>query len=187
MNILDYKKNALPEVPSWDDLIKILDNKFNNPHPEFKHEPEDLFVFNGESCTDISMHYKLDITCWNVANNRTKTLAIPEIAKLVEMFKDKIDYEWTTKALINLVGKEAALSAHKDDHDVVSWQCKGRVEYRIYEDVECEYGVPIDFRGLKYDSYILNPGDVIYMPMGTIHQAVVFEPRATLILDFPVK
>lgn len=185
LNEFQYIKNAVPDVPSWESFIKALDYKFNNPHPEFCHEPKEVFIFNQEFCTDIFQYNKLDLQFWNVDSYRSKTSLIKETKNLIEIFKDSAIGEWYIKCLINLVGKEAALTAHKDDHHVISWQCQGRVEYRIYEDVDCDFGTPIDFHNLKYDSYILNPGDVIVMPMGTIHQAVVFEPRATLILDIP--
>jgi len=181
-----YIQNAVPDVPSWSDLIKALDYKFNNPHPEFVHEPREMFIFNNERCTDIFKYHLMDLQFWNVDNYRSLTSLIPQTKNLINFLKEDVSGEWYIKCLMNLVGKEAALTAHKDDHHVISWQCEGSVEYRIYEDVDSDFGVPIDFHNLKYDSYILNPGDIMIMPAGTIHQAVVFQPRATLILDIPV-
>ena len=181
-----YFPSLIKEVPEWKDFIWALDYKFNNPHKEYVHEPDDGFVFREGLCTDIFMYNKLDPQFWNVATSIKEEILFEQIKKAKEVLKDFLLDEWYAKALINFVGKEAALSAHKDPQHVVTWQCIGNVEYRIYEDVDCNFGEAIDFRDLKYDSYILSPGDVIYMPKGTIHQAVVFEPRATIIFDIPV-
>ena len=185
MNVVEYKKNVLPMVPHWEDFIRALDYKFNNPHEDFIHGSKDEFVFKEDKCTDIFMYNKFDQQFWNVATFLNKKTFFQEI-KNAEKYLFKEKKEWYAKALINFVGKEALYSAHKDPQDVISWQCIGSVEYRIYEDVPCNFGEPIDFRGLKYEKYILSPGDVIYIPTGIIHQAVIFEPRATIIFDIPV-
>lgn len=186
--MLEYKKEFFTQTPLWGDFISALDYKFNNPHKDYVHDINDGgFVFREGLCTDIFVYNRLDPQFWNVASSLHNKTLFKQIDEIKNLLSDKLSDEWYAKALINFVGKEAAYSAHKDPQDVISWQCIGNVEYRIYEDVECEFGQPIDFRKLKYDSYILSPGDVIYLPKGTIHQAVVFEPRATIIFDVPVK
>ena len=34
-----------------------------------------------------------------------------------------------------------------------------------------------------YESYILNPGDILFVPGGIVHQVVVTEPRASILFN----
>lgn len=52
----------------------------------------------------------------------------------------------------------AALGMHSDCHDVFVWQIRGRKRWRV--------GEPAGFT-----ERILKPGDVLYIPKGTLHQA----------------
>jgi hypothetical protein len=87
------------------------------------------------------------------------------------------------KAILNLVGGESEYWAHVDDHEVVSWHCQGTMEWRIYPNLKDENIDQIKVKDEPYESYILEPGDVIYVPTGMGHQVVVSEPRASLILQ----
>ena len=49
-----------------------------------------------------------------------------------------------------------------------------------YESLDSEYNKS----DLKYQSYYIEPGDIFYMSPGTIHQVVVEQPRATVLIDF---
>jgi quercetin dioxygenase-like cupin family protein len=34
-----------------------------------------------------------------------------------------------------------------------------------------------------YESYILNPGDILFVPSGIVHQVVITEPRASILFN----
>jgi ribosomal protein L16 Arg81 hydroxylase len=57
------------------------------------------------------------------------------------------------------------------------------MEWRIYPNLKDENIDQIKVKDEPYESYILEPGDVIYVPTGMGHQVVVSEPRASLILQ----
>jgi ribosomal protein L16 Arg81 hydroxylase len=182
-----YMKNSIPDVPGWEDFINGLNHKYNNPNKE-NNPKVDVFVKNGPYQTDIAFTGKLDPQYHSAVTSDMKNNLFPQTKQLLEMVYNLIkDQRWHIKALMNFVGNrnEYEYAAHKDDHDVVSWQCVGKVEYRIYNSVgiEGKFGEPLDHLVNEYESYILNPGDVIYLPSGLIHKVVTLEPRATLILD----
>lgn len=191
-------RNILSDVPSWDLFIKTLDAIFNDPSESHTHEDScgainnkacnclcSQMVFNKNKCTDILVHDKLHFVYWGVANGLGEGPMFKYAKQMASLFFREDTLSWGAKSLINLAGNENELSIHKDDHNVMSWQCQGSVEYRIYEDTEDDFAVPINPEGLSYTSYILNPGDIIYIPTGVVHQAIAFEPRATLIIQSP--
>jgi ribosomal protein L16 Arg81 hydroxylase len=90
---------------------------------------------------------------------------------------------FSIKALSNFSGPEENYYIHKDNFDVISFQSTGQVEYRIYGDSFPEYDVPVNITDLPYKSYILNEGDVVFIPKGIFHQVVVSMPRITFIAD----
>lgn len=179
-----YKINAVPDVPTWNDFIAALNYKFNNPTSDIDKESDGMFIEHNGKQTDIFIYNQFDPQFWKAVQSESSDNLFPQSDKFISFIQNVIgDCGWTIKSLINFVGNESQYSAHKDSQDVVSWQCIGNVEYRIYEDFECNFYEPVDVAGKKYRSFLLQPGDVIYMPAGVIHQAIVTEPRATLILD----
>lgn len=185
-----YLENALPETPSWNDFIRAMDYKYNNPNPELYDERDDnsFFVLNKDKNqpTDIFYYNQFDPQYWNAVRFDNKENLFPQTKLFIDLASNVLeDKGWHIKALMNFVGNETKYSAHKDNHHVISWQCIGKVEYKIYDNIESPVIQSLDdlVKDVSYKSYILNPGDVIFMPSGVIHEAVVSEPRATLILD----
>ena len=184
-----YVPGAVLDVPGWDDFINALSEKYNNPkisNDDIKNYNEQFIRNNNGQLTDIMSYNKLDPQFWSAARIDSEINLFPKSKYFIEYIKNIIgDYGWHIKALINFVGNENEYTAHKDNHHVVSWQCVGNVEYRIYDHIDSEFQVPIDhlLENVPYKSYILKPGDVIFMPAGVIHKAITSEPRATLILD----
>ena len=87
------------------------------------------------------------------------------------------------KLISNFVGYENTYGVHPDPHDVISFNLLGNVEYRIFYNV-AEKDYHTNTEEYEYTSYLLRPGDMIYMPKGLVHQVVVSEPRITLVADF---
>jgi hypothetical protein len=68
------------------------------------------------------------------------------------------------------------LDAHYDDDDVFILQLRGTKTWRIYnEKVDLPLSnssyVKLDCSAVPYESYVLRPGDVLYVPRGFIHDA----------------
>lgn len=184
-----YIENVLPSVPAWEDFINGINYKYKNPNG-IGNPLVDVYVKNNGQQTDIAFTNSnhLDPQYHSAVTSDMQTNLFPQTEPLLKMVSDLIENKrWHIKALMNFAGtgSEHEYAAHKDDHHVVSWQCIGKVEYRIYnsKDVDAKFGQPVDHLVGEYKSYILNPGDVIYLPSGLIHKVVTIEPRATLILD----
>jgi len=76
-----------------------------------------------------------------------------------------------------------AVSAHADDRDVFILQLRGRKRWKVYEEPPIKYPYPheqVGKQGLKVPEKILErpviehelqPGDVLYMPRGYVHEA----------------
>lgn len=179
-----YIPNALNNVPTWELFFKVLSHKYNTD--DTSNNPDHFIANLKNHITDIFIYNNLDIQFWNAARYDRDEVLFPQIEEFLNFTKNIVNgHGWQVKALMNLVANEADYAAHKDGHHVVSWQCIGNVEYRIYDNVKANFADQIDhlLTDVPYVSYILKPGDVIFMPTGIVHKAVVTEPRATLILD----
>ena len=181
-----HVKNAIDPCPDWSDFIDVLDKKFNNPSGSI---PDPRLVFkigeDGKSeKTDILIYNKLDPVVFKVidyAEGQFGTNDMPAAHNFSNIFKNILPRH-AIKAIINFVGNECDYWIHKDDHEVISWHCIGQMEWRIYENIDESKLNSQNFEGLEYTSYILNPGDFLYVPTGTAHSVLTTSPRASLIL-----
>ncbi|WP_019961007.1 cupin domain-containing protein [Woodsholea maritima] len=75
---------------------------------------------------------------------------------------------------------------HYDGHDVFILQVEGRKRWRLYDSP-----IPTPYRGEKFvpgqfepgepsDDFVLEPGDVLYIPRGLMHDAISLEGEASL-------
>lgn len=176
------------QSPDWNSFIKALNYKFNLD----KDNQNDKFIKNNKGqSTDIYLNNNLDPQFWYAAqrkdliNNGGCLPYLPEIKDFINTINPVLgNSPWFIKGLINFVGNDGNLNVHNDGQDVISWTCIGEVEYRIYENFEPDSDGNLNPTGKEYTSYMMNPGDVIFMPAGVIHHAILKEPRASLILDF---
>jgi hypothetical protein len=168
--VADHKplilENIYSDVPSWDRVLKNID-----------------YAYNTEK-KNISIYNQMDLICFNALASvvlRDGSIfydhngLIPESDSLVKTLNEVIGKDAVGgKALINLVSNEADYWMHADDHDVISWQVLGKVEYRFSESKEAK----------PYLIHVLNPGDVVYIPTGVFHEVSILEPRATYIFQY---
>ena len=81
---------------------------------------------------------------------------LPQVQKSLEMLDLK-----TAHLYVNITTDVGTFGIHKDDVDVNYWQVQGTTKWIIE----------------KKDEYILEPGDLIYVPAGVNHSVVPFGPR----------
>jgi len=180
-------KNVLGSQMSWDEYIKMLNNKFNSTkqyHYARLEETDSRWVenINGDRL-DIIVYNKLDPMI-SAVYQKDENLNINSILSIENFLYELSIKDYTMKCLSNFVGAEANYYIHKDDNDVFSFQVNGKVEYRIYGKDFPEFLIPQNKTDLPYKSYILEEGDVVFLPKGVYHQVVILEPRVTLISDF---
>jgi len=67
---------------------------------------------------------------------------------------------------------------HYDNHDVVIVQCEGRKRWRLYESPKVlpmrgeRFEAAVTKPGAKTDEFVMETGDVLYVPRGLMHDAV---------------
>lgn len=170
-------RNILPVVPSWDEFISNLNYKFNTK--------KTIDIYDERFAGDVLIYNRLDPISFTKPTIRNpyllniidKTLDVYNL--LTKISNNNISY---IKSIINFVGNESKYYIHSDNHDVISWHCIGQVEWRIYKTLEQEHP-PSTETSEPYESYILNPGDVLFVPGGIVHQVVVTEPRASILFN----
>ena len=202
-DFIDAKKNKkvfvinnfIKENPSWDGFIQSLNYKFLSNECNGNSDYNPHFIYNEDLKTDILLNYKLAPTVFycvtreSILNNLGSINYMPQIRQFIDLINPLlINNNWALKNLMNFICEKNTTYPHKDPQDVLIWTCIGSVEYRIYDDIEVEYETPIlDIKNLKYQTFLTKPGDIIFIPGGVIHQVIISEPRASIILDFSLQ
>lgn len=169
-NSVLHIKGLFNETPTWNNFIDNLDYSFNSGIKMQESGEKDQERLYGMACVRSQFHTNIiDIMKKNSTFYPGSELVKKNISDLLDK---KISM---SNVLINFVTKEKTINPHKDLTDVVSWHCIGSVEWRIFNEDNED----------NYDSYILNPGDVLYVPEGKKHTVVALTPRASIIFILP--
>jgi hypothetical protein len=188
-NKVHLEKGLLPNTPQWIDFLNLMTKKYNKsdkiPYDDtWRIKSEDRWIDG----TDIMIYNKMDPVIFKAVEYYSEGNYgdnLIDASAMIDLFAP-IFPRFEIKAILNLIGSESEYWVHKDNHEVISWHCQGKMEWRIYHS-EAENELWKQEKNMKieapYDSYILEPGDVIYVPIGTIHEVVAPEPRASLILQ----
>ena len=83
---------------------------------------------------------------------------------LNEIKNNNPNYSYSAHAYVSLSKESKTFGKHKDESDVWYWQCIGSTQWKIFEFNE-------------NISYILEPGDIIYIPRGIFHDVIPLSPR----------
>lgn len=118
----------------------------------------------------INFWQNLTMTVENMSDD-----SFPELDMKSEFIKSMHKGETIGQfAAISFTKHEPTTGKHSDPVDVFYWQCIGDVEWTLYyNDIE--------------ESFILNPGDIIYVPEGIIHEVKSLTPRASISFMFARK
>lgn len=169
-HVVYFGKGVLSNTPDWSAFIRLMDKKFNNPAG---FDWDEKLVKNKTVATDIMIYNKLDPVIFKAVecvDGQIVDHQIPEAQPFIDILSSTFK-NFHLKAIINFVGNESNYWVHKDDHYVLSWGCIGKTEWRIYSDSN------------TYETYILEPGDIIFCPRDILHEVVITEPRASLIFQ----
>lgn len=195
-----FLKGFMKKSPNWGDFVGLINHQYNNPLVTSSTEEmyrnskatgtgPKLFLNKNNQSTNMYSIENLDMHVLfvkQINGVEHEWYDMPYLDDFLSVF-GKTNMQNTVKSLINFAGNEFSGNIHSDKQDVVSWTCVGEIEYRIYKvgSEESRTQISIDDAvGLEYKSYIMQSGDVIYMPKGTFHQAIAHSPRASLILDY---
>lgn len=170
-------KGILKDTPDWNYVMEYLDKKFNETpnYGEWINHNEFLKNKNNET-VPMFKYGTFDLQAWFIN--------LPECDQMSNIFSlnEKHVNEMNFKILIDFLGTGEKNSIHKDHSEVYSWTWINSIEYRIYEDKnEYPFEHSLDIHNEPYESFIIEAGDVLYMPKGIIHQSIINEPRVSLI------
>jgi mannose-6-phosphate isomerase-like protein (cupin superfamily) len=174
-SVLHIKNIFSNNLPTWSNFIKNMNYKFVNNHDVSLINAIKTSALNHGKPTDILVFLKLDyLVLQAIKYNKDQKLLnfLFKNEEILQTLSEACTYEFKNiKTLINLVGNESKYEPHYDEHDVLLLQCEGNVIWKIYSNMQ----------DTNPKQYILEPGDIIFAPRGTIHQVVVTEPRASVI------
>jgi len=171
-------KNYYPETPTWEKIILSLNHAYHNSESSLGEESRVVTRKDGVK-TAIIVFNKFDIVSFHAITKKEDGYhhggLIPESDLVIKELNKVFQSETPGgKCIINLVGNESEYWVHSDDHDVISWNVLGRVEYKFFKDKDSK----------EFKSIVLEPGDLVYIPEGVFHEVNVFEPRATFIFQY---
>ena len=174
--------NYYTDIPSWQDCIGNLNYQFHESAATGRtFPPSEMLYLDNNRSPSILCRENLNIYSFHAIQYISKNTYdhggfFPQVDAIINEIHDSFDdlKIFAGKLHLNLVANNREYEVHEDDHDVISWNLSGTVEYRIYHDKNDES---------KYDSVILCPGDIIYVPKHLTHSVVVSEPRSTIIFQ----
>lgn len=168
-------KGILKDTPSWDYVMKYVDIKFNEL-PKYDVNNDHFLKNKNNIRVPMFQSGMFDLQMWFID--------LPECNEMSEMFSltNKVDSS-AYKILIDFLGSGHSNNIHKDHSEVYSWTWLNSVEYRIYQDKDYPFEQAIDIHDQPYESFVIESGDVMYMPKATVHQSIINNPRVSLIVS----
>jgi len=168
-----HVKNFTKDFLTWEDFINIINYQYANSRAQ--ETPDKVKNQKTGVPTKISKYTEFHYHLLELTDTENPKYnfeeSYPPINFLMSYMRDAIKPRATLKALVNIVGNDFVGNKHHDPYHVFSMQHIGSVEYNIFDENDV------------LTQYILEPGDLIFMPAGTTHSITAPSPRGTLILD----
>ncbi len=155
-------RNLAPVVPTWDQFIAHLDDAIHNFPPSPSQEPLEQRIINGV----------IQRRLFYLMVDGPSQDYFPESQAVHDIFNEALGDEISpVSAFINFIGRERSGGAHVDNRETIYWQCIGEAVWNIYETLEDKYPLA---------QYILQPGDVLFVAEGVLHEVRADRPRAAI-------
>jgi hypothetical protein len=167
------------DVPNWSDFIENFDYNYNRDKDKNKNNPDRRYLTDS-----IVVYNKFDPIIFDAIEDKATRLFDKslEVHSLIDgLTKKKVS---SIKSIMNFLGNEQEYWIHSDNHDVISWHCVGTIEWRFYKNLKEEDMEKTSIEGAEYDSVVLEPGDVVYVPAGVVHQVINNKPRASIVFQY---
>lgn len=119
-----------------------------------------------EEGSSISFKRMFGIITHTTRNHISK---VNNVCKEIDIIENRVDNSKPSDAhmYISLTTQYEGFGPHHDDCEVIFWQCIGKTQWLV-----------------KDDAYILEPGDCIYIPQGTVHSVTTLTPRMGISFGF---
>ena len=112
---------------------------------------------------------------------------VPEVAALVEPFRFVPDWR-IDDVMVSFASRFGSVGPHVDRYDVFLLQGLGRRRWDVDARARPEFRPGLDLQILKrfraQASWVLEPGDMLYVPPGVAHHGVSLEPGMTFSIGF---
>lgn len=175
----------------WEDAIKALSAAYNHQFKSNQDPNTSPMMFNGKtkSLTHLQKAAPYGLT-FHAADllNKDKKMDLYKYKELISIHKSLKDISDSNdvylKLSLNMTENGSYLDSHRDPHHVLITQALGKAKYVIHESYEDDdYGKSIDVSGRKYNEYLMEKNDILFMPKGTIHAINNLTIRGTFIFD----
>lgn len=112
---------------------------------------------------------------------------VPEFAELIEPFRFIPDWR-IDDLMVSYAAPQGTVGPHTDNYDVFLIQGRGRRRWQIGSRGKGELLADTELRILKQfkatEEWVLEPGDMLYLPPGLPHYGVALEPCITYSVGF---
>jgi len=154
---------------------------------DYRHDRIQI-IKNGTVVDHGSYGFNRDASALKAASelregNSIRILNVNHISQNVRMLTQRFEDILVGSVFTNCYftpASEAGFNPHFDDHDVFILQTYGVKKWRVYDSYEGAIELPLS--GTRSDSkhthipgeyktYVLNPGDLLYLPRGVMHDA----------------
>lgn len=149
-------KNFCTEVPSWDDFIQYIEESSHQPSSFPDPLPDYDLNLGGKVVGNILI--KQDLYLYIGLHRH-----IGNSERIVQEFQDFNLMFGISNIYVNLSSKISDIPPHSDFHHNFYWQCQGTVEWVA-----------------NGNTYIIEPGDLVYIPAKTSHAVNFSVPRAAV-------
>lgn len=165
-------KNAVSENPSWDEFFEHLDYETNSQGRTraVTGDPKSERVINGLILKNL----------FYMAAVLNKEEFFTNLKEFKEFTSSALKTEVVSvTSFVSLIGGDTS-DPHHDCRKTLFWQCRGTTTFdHLYSSDKDRAGRPDNVKG----SYVLSPGDLIYLGWEVPHNVFVTGPRAAITFD----
>ena len=168
---------------SSDELFRLIQEESVHSRLVFKEDPhqedEEMECCFGPFDHDFIDERKESKAPWTLLINEMNTLS-PDIHELLKSFSFLPSWR-VDDIMVSHSSKGGSVGTHVDSYDVFLLQAQGQKRWRIGKEdfegeaIETEKGLKLVDKLTDFDEYILNPGDILYLPPGRVHEGVAID------------
>lgn len=151
-------KNLFNEVPSWEEFIEYINEASNSKEKVFP-DPLGEYDLNLGAKVIGSVMIKENFYFYITTHRH-----IGKSQQIIDDFKEAFSFDLGISTIyINLSNKISNIPQHTDMLHNFYWQCQGTVEWLF-----------------KDQTYLIEPGDLVYIPASSLHGVNFSVPRAAV-------
>lgn len=153
-------------LPDWIEFLNNVNSCVHDDDPVFRNE---AFEKAGKKMIGLLQFWgEFNLVAPKTSNHyKHKDYYIKEITSIYD--GELVDIN----AVLSVTDWDASSTRHHDDADVLNLQCLGKTKWQVCQNYEgpCE-------------EFILDPGDIMFIPKKLWHEVSAIGPRANLIFGF---